>query len=74
MSVKFLYYTEDTEKGGYLSSANSIPFLDQMTLMYGGEHICIHPSDATYIATSTEQHNTLAEAQSAYPSQLVGMV
>jgi len=67
MSVKYLYYTEDANTGGGLSAAYAVPLLDQILKMYGGERMCVHPTDADYKATSDEQYFSLAHAQSAYP-------
>ncbi len=67
MSVKYLYYTEDTSTGGYLSAACAVPLLDQVLKMYGGERMCVHPAGADYMASAGESYKTLAEAQAAYP-------
>ncbi len=67
MSVKYLYYTEDTSTGGYLSAACAVPFLDQILKMYGGERMCVHPEGADYEASAKESFPTLESAQAAYP-------
>lgn len=67
MSVKFLYYTEDTSTGGALSTATLVPYLDQMCAMYGGELMCVHPANADYTAPTTDKYATLLLAQAAYP-------
>lgn len=68
MSVKYLYYTESEAFGGNLSTAHSIPWIDQLTLMYGGSFACIHPDRADYEASARETYPTLLAAQAAYPS------
>ena len=68
MSVKYLYHTEDTSTGGYLSAAYSVPLLDQILKMYGGERMCIHPAGADYKPTSSEHYPTLESAQAVYPN------
>ena len=68
MSVKYLYYTEDTTTGGALSAAYAIPGLDQILYMYGGERMCIHAADADYGPSAPEVFATLKDAQAAYPA------
>ena len=66
MSIKYLYYTEDTGTGGQLSAAFAVPGLDQILSMFGGERMAIHSADADYNSTASESFETLADAQAAY--------
>jgi len=68
VSIKYLYYTEDTSTGGVLSAAFAVPFLDQLLLMYGGERMCVHQPFADYRPSSPEHYPSLQAAQNAYPS------
>ncbi len=67
MSVIYLYYTEDDDFGGSLSTAFAVPMLDQFLSMFGGQRACVHPVDADYKASAKDSYNTLEDAQAAYP-------
>ena len=67
MSVVYLYHSEDSDFGGFLSAASLIPVLDQYCYMFGGERAAIHPADAEYPSWSETEYATLEEAYEAYP-------
>jgi len=67
MSVVFLCYTEDTGTGGNLSTAFSIPMLDQFMYMFGWELVGIHPEGADYPPRISKIFPTLSKARDEYP-------